>query len=144
MAAQEFQWLTRTAPSGMRFFAVSYLRNGTYAARASLVAMEAVVEKVKGALGAWAKANPRVRRVWLFGSDSKRNARGDTDVDIAIEMEPVPDSEETLSYWIAHAEEWQAELEQRIGSNVDLEWFDPDVDAPLGDKAVLVYDRTAA
>jgi predicted nucleotidyltransferase len=93
-------------------------------------------------LAAWAAANPRIRRVWLFGSDAKRNARADTDVDVAIEMEPVPDSEETIAYWIAHAEEWQAEVEKAVGSSVDLEWFDPDVDAPLGDKAILAYDRS--
>jgi predicted nucleotidyltransferase len=92
-------------------------------------------------LAAWAAAHPRIRRVWLFGSDAKRNASADTDLDVAIEMEPVPDSEETIAYWIAHAEEWQSELEQCIGSNVDLEWFDPDVDAPLGGKAILAYDR---
>jgi predicted nucleotidyltransferase len=92
-------------------------------------------------LAAWAAENPRIRRVWLFGRAAKRNARSDTDLDIAIEMEPVPDSEETVAYWIAHAEEWQAELEKRFGTQVDLEWFDPDVDAPLGDKAVLAYDR---
>jgi predicted nucleotidyltransferase len=106
--------------------------------------MDTVVDKFKDALVRWAKANPRVRRVWVFGSDAKRNARADTDIDIAIEMEPVPDSEETLSYWIAHAEEWQTQLEERLGTNVDLEWFDPDVDAPLGDRAVLAYDRTVA
>ena len=92
-------------------------------------------------LAAWAAANPRIRRVWLFGSDAKRAARGGHDLDVAIEMEPVADSEETIAYWIAHAEEWQAELENCVGSGVDLDWFDPDVDEPLGDKAVLAYDR---
>jgi predicted nucleotidyltransferase len=95
----------------------------------------------KEQLAAWADSNPRIRRVWLFDSDAKRNAKSDTDLDIAIEMEPVPDSEETIAFWIAHAEEWQAELEKCFGSHVDLEWFDPDVDAPLGDKAILAYDR---
>ena len=98
-------------------------------------------EKERQQLAAWAASNPRIRRVWLFPWDSRRNARGNADLDIAIEMEPVPDSEETIAYWIAHAEEWQAELEKRVGANVDLDWFDPDVDAPLGAKAVLAYDR---
>lgn len=85
-------------------------------------------------LAAWAAVNPRIRRVWVLNSNP----------DIAIEMEPVADSEETIAYWIAHAEQWQAELEKCVGSSVDLEWFDPDVDAPLGDKAVLAYDRFTA
>lgn len=92
-------------------------------------------------LAAWAAADPRIRRVWLFDSAAKRKAPSDTDLDVAIEMEPVPDSEETIAYWIAHAEEWQAQVEQCVGASVDLEWFDPDVDAPLGDKAILAYDR---
>jgi predicted nucleotidyltransferase len=92
-------------------------------------------------LAAWAASQPRIRRVWLFESDAKRKARSDSELDIAIEMEPVPDSEETIAFWIAHAEEWQTQLEKCVGSGVDLEWFDPDVDAPLGDKAILAYDR---
>jgi predicted nucleotidyltransferase len=92
-------------------------------------------------LAAWAASQPRIRRVWLFESDAKRKARSDSDLDIAIEMEPVPDSEETIAFWIAHAEEWQTQLEKRVGSSVDIEWFDPDMDAPLGDKAILAYDR---
>jgi predicted nucleotidyltransferase len=103
--------------------------------------MGAIEGKETERLAAWAAAHPRIRRVWLFGSDAKRNARADTDLDVAIEMEPVPDSEETIAFWIAHAEEWEAELEKCVGSSVDLEWFDPDVDAPLGDKAILAYDR---
>jgi predicted nucleotidyltransferase len=92
-------------------------------------------------LAAWAASHPRIRRVWLFESSAKRKARPDSELHIAIEMEPVPDSEETIAYWIAHAEEWQTQLEKCVGSSVDLEWFDPDVDAPLGDKAILAYDR---
>jgi predicted nucleotidyltransferase len=95
----------------------------------------------KEKLAAWAAGIPRIRRVWLFGSDAKRNARENTDLDIAIEMEPVADSEETITVWIAHAEQWQNELESRIGTAVDLEWFDPDVDEPLSEKAILAYDR---
>lgn len=110
--------------------------------RASLVDMGANDGKQAQRLAAWAAANPRIRRVWLFGN-AKRNAKSGTDLDVAIEMEPVPDSEETIAFWIAHAEEWQAEVEKCVDSSVDLEWFDPDVDAPLGDKAILAYDRTA-
>jgi hypothetical protein len=85
------------------------------------------------ALIAWAEAVPRIRRVWVTG-----------DRDMAIELEPVPDSEESIQVWIAHAEEWQLQLERCTGSHVDLEWFDPDVDAPLSGKAFLAYDRAFA
>ena len=105
--------------------------------------MKATHVKEQEKLAAWAASHPRIRRVWIFESEAKRRAYSDSDIyiDIAIEMEPVPDSEETIAFWIAHAEEWQAQLEKCLGSSVDLEWFDPDVDAPLGDKAILAYDR---
>jgi predicted nucleotidyltransferase len=103
--------------------------------------MNATHVKEQERLAAWAASHPRIRRVWIFESEAKRRARSDSELDIAIEMEPVPDSEETVAFWIAHAEEWQAQLEKCVGANVDLEWFDPDVDAPLGDKAILAYDR---
>jgi predicted nucleotidyltransferase len=109
--------------------------------RASLVGMGTLRGNEKETLASWAAAIPRIRRVWLFGGDAKRNQRANTDLDVAIEMEPVADSEETISVWIAHAEQWQNELESRIGAAVDLEWFDPDVDAPLSEKAILAYDR---
>jgi predicted nucleotidyltransferase len=103
--------------------------------------MNATHVKEQEQLAAWAASQPRIRRVWLFESEAKRKARSDSELDIAIEMEPVPDSEETIAFWIAHAEEWQTQLEKCVGSSVDLEWFDPDVDAPLGDRAILAYDR---
>jgi predicted nucleotidyltransferase len=103
--------------------------------------MSATHGKETEKLASWAAAHPRIRRVWFFDGSAKRNARSDTDLDIAIEMEPVADSEETIAHWIAHAEEWQTQLEECVGTSVDLEWFDPDVDAPLGDKAILAYDR---
>jgi len=92
-------------------------------------------------LVAWAASNPRIRRLWLFDDAAKRNARAAKDLVVAIELEPVADSEETIAYWIAHAEEWQPQLEECAGRSVDLDWFDPDVDAPLGDKAYVAYDR---
>ena len=55
----------------------------------------------------WATANPRVRRVWL---SSGERSGGDL---IALELEPVPDSEETFAVWMAHCRRWHGELEAR-------------------------------
>jgi hypothetical protein len=81
----------------------------------------------------WAAANPRIRRVWL--SSGERSA---CDL-IALELEPVPDSEETFAVWMAHARRWHGELEARLGRRVRLGWVDPDVVSGLrGDE--LVYE----
>ena len=107
-----------------------------------------VMERYDGgkrdALVQWAQANPRVRRVWVYGGDTPRNEPRDTDLDVAIELAPVVDGDETLALWMANAEKWHDELEQRTGTHVDLEWFDPDTDAPLDASARLAYARAAA
>lgn len=97
--------------------------------------------KCAEAVSSWARAQPRIRRVWLYGDEKPRTPRS-SDIDVTIEMEPVADGDETVTFWIAHAEEWQAELERETGANVGLEWFDPVMDAPIDEDAVLAFDRT--
>ena len=94
----------------------------------------------------WAERQPRVRRLWMFGSRAKGNPRPDSDLDIAVEIEPVPDSEETLPYWITCWERWQSELQRKTEYPVDLDWFDPDgstqqVAQGLREGSILLYDR---
>jgi predicted nucleotidyltransferase len=96
----------------------------------------------------WAAENPEVRFVWVFGSRAKNTHRADSDIDIAVELEPVADSEETLTRWIAHADLMKSQLQSRIAPKVDLEWFDPDgstpnIEAALNDAKMLVYERAS-
>jgi hypothetical protein len=81
----------------------------------------------------WATANPRIRRVWISSGE-----RSGCDL-IALELEPVPDSEETFAVWIAHCRRWHGELEARLGRRVRLAWVDPDgVSGVGGDE--LIYE----
>ena len=105
--------------------------------------MERIGGSERDALVQWARANPRVRRVWIFGGDSPRNDARDTDLDVAIELAPAVDGDETLALWMAHADRWHAELEERTGAHIDLEWFDPETDAPLDASARLAYESGA-
>ena len=111
--------------------------------------MNAPPTKIAAIMAAWAEARPRVRRVWLFGSRVKDTQRSDVGVDVAVEIEPVADSEESLVVWLNNGERWRGELEQQLGLAVDLEWFDPDGSTPkvhgaLREASVLVYDRAGA
>jgi len=108
--------------------------------RAVLSVMDTYDGRERDALVAWAESNPRVRRLWVHGGDSQRNERRDTDLDLAIELAPAVDGDESIALWIANAEKWHDELESRTGTSIDLEWFDPDTDAPLAD-ARLAYER---
>src|SRR5690348_6549573 len=95
------------------------------------------------ALVQWAESNPRVRRVWVYGGDAPRNERRDTDLDVAIELAPAVDGDETLALWITNADKWHDELEECTGTTVDLEWFDPETDGALDVSARLAYERGA-
>ena len=91
---------------------------------------------------AWARTNARIRRVWMLGA----RERPDGNVEIAVELEPVADSEETAALWMAHSDQWQAELQERSGAAVSLEWLDPNGSTPGVRKAVaegadLIYER---
>jgi predicted nucleotidyltransferase len=108
--------------------------------------MTAIESEVLDAIVAWADAIPRIRRVWLFGSRAKGTNRPDSDINIAVEVEPVVDSEETLVVWAANSPKWKAQLQEKLTMPVDLEWFDPDGSTPkvrgaLRESSVLIYER---
>jgi predicted nucleotidyltransferase len=110
--------------------------------------MNDIENNVADSIAVWAAENPEVRRVWVFGSRAKGTHRPDSDIDIAVELEPVGDSEETLVRWIAHSTQWEAQLQSRIAAKIDLEWFDPDgstrrVQAALSEGKGLMYERTS-
>jgi len=128
--------------------------------RRMMVAMEQPLEQlereagvgigseVTDAIARWAATNPYIRRVWVYGSRAKGTHRPDSDIDIAVELEPVADSEEALTVWMAHAGAWRWQLQSGISPKVDLEWFDPDgttrvVEAGLDEAKVLIYERAA-
>jgi malate dehydrogenase (oxaloacetate-decarboxylating)(NADP+) len=88
----------------------------------------------------WAARNPRIRRVWACESHS------DGALALALELEPVADSEETAAAWLAHCEEWRGALARRLRRPVELEWIDRDESsAPnqpgAGEVRTLVYER---
>ncbi len=98
------------------------------------------------AIAEWAERTPAIARVWLFGSHANRRAR-DIQLDIALELQPVADSEETMTLWMSHGDQWRAELEARVGRPVELDWLDPDgatrsARASAGKVRTLVYQRS--
>lgn len=101
-------------------------------------------KELTDSIAQWAAGNPRIRRVWLFGNGSGQDRRANGQIEVAVELEPVFDSEETLAAWMAHGGLWRSQLQRRISVPVDLEWFDPDVGSTALDEAkLLVYERTA-
>ncbi len=94
-------------------------------------------KELTDSIARWAAATPRIRRVWLVRNGAAR--RGNGHVEIALELAPVFDSEETLTVWMAKAGSWQSQLRERVAAPVELEWCDADSGAIEKDKA-LVYE----
>ena len=84
--------------------------------------------------------------MWLFGNRADTRAP-DGRIDIALELQPVADSEETMTVWMANCDRWRSELETRVGRTVELDWLDPDgatrtAQAGSGEFRRLVYQRS--
>ena len=102
---------------------------------------------VQDAVAEWAARNPKIRRAWMLG-DPAAHEPAEHEIEIAVELQPVADSEETFAVWLAKAEQWHSQLRERFGSKVQLVWVDPDVDEPalakeLEQSRVLVYERAS-
>jgi hypothetical protein len=98
------------------------------------------------ALAEWAARNAKIRRVWVSDGRAEDASGGNGGVDIALELQPVPDSEESLAVWIANADKWRLQLQAMTGRSVELDCIDPDrvtgtVDSACRENRVLVYER---
>jgi uncharacterized protein len=107
--------------------------------------MTSIQDSVIDSIARWAAETSEVRRVWVFGSHAMGTAAHDSDLDVAVEIEPVGDSEETLARWIACSCLWRSQLQARTAANIALEWFDPDgrtpaIQAKLDPARLLIYE----
>jgi len=96
----------------------------------------------------WAAANPKIRRVWLCGNPAGDRRGADDFIEIALELQPVADSEESFAVWMANCEKWRLELQARTGRPIDLHWFDTDeaptpIQARSDERRALVYERAS-
>jgi hypothetical protein len=110
--------------------------------------MEAVERRTLEEIAAWARTHEEVRRVWVIGRRAAGTAQGDSGLDVAVELVPVADSEETLPKWVANADAWRAELQRRVRPKVDLEWVDADAASSetrreAREGRILAYEREA-
>jgi predicted nucleotidyltransferase len=79
---------------------------------------------------------------------AKGNASAESDLDVAIEIEPTDNGDTALGVWIGEAGNWRKELQPEIHVALDLQWYDslgstPAVEAGLKDGGVLIHDRAS-
>ena len=95
-------------------------------------------------LHAWAAGKPFVRRLWIYGSRAKGTARPDSDLDMAVEIDPVGNDEDAGTSFISEAEGWRNELRPLLGGyDLHLEWYDQSNHAVWAgaNEGIQIYDR---
>ncbi len=104
------------------------------------------LEKEKEALRSWAEKKPCIRRVLIYGSHCKGMQHDGSDLDVAVELDPLPGDSGPFATWIGEAEKWRRELIPLVGNRLQLEWHDlhgktPTVSGGLKECCLLVYER---
>jgi predicted nucleotidyltransferase len=104
-----------------------------------LVELGSIVEK-------WASSQPLVTRAILYGSRVKGTHRPDSDLDVAIELTPLPGDGSTLATWFGEESRLTASLAPLLPVPLDLEWYGdaeltPTIHRGLEAGSVVVFTR---
>jgi uncharacterized protein len=103
------------------------------------------LEEVARVVSRWARTKPIVRRAYLFGSRVRGEHRVDSDIDIAVELEPNLDESGGLATWMFEKEKWKEELQGLIPLEIQLERYHPEqtptVGKGIGRSSQIVYEK---
>jgi len=94
----------------------------------------------------WAKSEPLIMKAYIFGSRHKGNAREDSDIDVAVEID-VDGDESALSLWMDESERLSENLQRVLPCKLDLQWYGGENETPniheyLIEASKLAYERT--
>lgn len=103
-------------------------------------------------LAEWARATPLVKRAWVFGSRARSEHRPDSDLDIALELDPAEfigsDDSGGWVIWTEEADAWEKQLGAIFGPSIDLDQFIDEARSPniarfLQRSSHLAYEKNA-
>lgn len=94
----------------------------------------------------WGAQKSFVRRLWVFGSRLKGAPRDDSDIDVALEIDPIGNDEIALTSWISSSAAWREELQEKLPHKLDLQFYDSTgqqshVVTYINGCSVLIYQR---
>jgi predicted nucleotidyltransferase len=93
----------------------------------------------------WARNQSLVRRAWIFGSRVRGTEHAGSDLDVAIEVIPMPGDENAGATWIGEADELEQSLQHRIDVPLDLERHGgtetPHITEYVCESSILVFER---
>ncbi|HHA2633797.1 nucleotidyltransferase domain-containing protein [Stenotrophomonas maltophilia] len=93
------------------------------------------LEVIEAVLLKWARQEPIIAKIHLFGSRLRGDHRLDSDIDIAVELDlsaaPGVDFSDGFATFSRYSEHWEAELAQRLPIPVDLEFYHGPEETPI-------------
>ena len=108
-----------------------------------------VLPQIATLLATWARGKLLVKRVYLFGSRVRGDHGPNSDIDIAVELDPAVfqgvDESGGLVTWMCETKGWKEELQKLIPLKIQLERYHPDqtrtVGKGLAQSSQLVYEK---
>lgn len=85
-----------------------------------------------------------MRRLWIYGSRAKGTAEAESDLDVAVEIDPVGNDEDICTSFVTEANGWRSELQPLLPYKLHLEWYDCTnklVWDGVNSAGILVYER---
>lgn len=109
------------------------------------ISLENIIQSIE----AWALQKPLVGKIWVFGSRVRHEARLDSDVDIAIEIDlsaaKGSDASGGFATWSFECQSWSNELQTRLPFKVDVQQFlgarTPTIKNALNRSSALAYKK---
>lgn len=97
------------------------------------------------AVADWANDQPLVRKAYLYGSRVRGTHRLDSDLDVAVEIVPLPGDSCSLATWIGESHRLEASVARIVPVVVHLEWYGGEVETPrihkaLEQSSIVVYE----
>ena len=102
------------------------------------------IESIKRIINDWARKEPLVKKVYIFGSRATDDYKEDSDIDIAVEIHRLPGEESITSAWMDVAEGYRQQLSKLFPYPLHLHSLDGDSPITLDGayrQGILVYEE---
>jgi predicted nucleotidyltransferase len=106
------------------------------------------IEQLRALVAQWAASQPIVTCAHIYGSRVRGSHREDSDLDVAIEIAPLPGDSSALATWISEASHLAGSLARLLPVPIDLEWYGGEFETPtvhrgLAAGSLVAYERAA-